>query len=134
MEVTHGGDLWLDKLVLINVEIIAYIIGMPSQGMDPAQFLKDKTKEKALIEEMKKTYDTERVTRIIIIKQTSDIMTRTTTKIMAHKVLRKCRKEEVPAGVVTTTTQRAEGTTISWAPYLLNLFLDDCKDAQDIGT
>jgi hypothetical protein len=23
---------------------------------------------------------------------------------------------------------------VSWAPYLLNLFLDDCKDAQDLGT
>jgi hypothetical protein len=23
---------------------------------------------------------------------------------------------------------------LSWAPYLLNLFLDDCKDAQDLGT
>jgi hypothetical protein len=23
---------------------------------------------------------------------------------------------------------------INWAPYLLNLFLDDCKDAQDLGT
>jgi hypothetical protein len=23
---------------------------------------------------------------------------------------------------------------ISWAPYLLNLFLDECKDVQDLGT
>jgi hypothetical protein len=23
---------------------------------------------------------------------------------------------------------------MSWVPYLLNLFLEDCKDAQDIGT
>jgi hypothetical protein len=36
--------------------------------MDPAQFLEDKTKEKALAEEMKKKYDTERGSRRIIIK------------------------------------------------------------------
>jgi hypothetical protein len=23
---------------------------------------------------------------------------------------------------------------VGWAPYLLNLFLDDCKDVQDFGT
>jgi hypothetical protein len=23
---------------------------------------------------------------------------------------------------------------VSWAPYLLNLFLDDCKDVKDLGT
>jgi hypothetical protein len=53
---------------------------------------------------------------------------------MACKLLHKCRKEEVPTGVVTTTTQCTNDTMLSWAPYLLNLFLDDCKDAQDLGT
>jgi hypothetical protein len=28
----------------------------------------------------------------------------------------------------------ASGTLLSWAPYLLNLFLDDFKDIQDLGT
>jgi hypothetical protein len=56
------------------------------------------------------------------------------TKILACKLLRKCRREEVSAGVVAVAAQCAEGTTVSWAPYLLKLFLDDCKDAQDLGT
>jgi hypothetical protein len=56
------------------------------------------------------------------------------TKILAYKLLRKCRKEEVLVGVVVVASQCAEGATVSWAPYLLNLFLDDCKDAQDLGT
>jgi hypothetical protein len=68
MAVTHGGYLWLEQLVSIDVELIAYITGLPSWGMDPAQFLEDKTKEKALAEEMKKKYDTERGSRRIIIK------------------------------------------------------------------
>jgi hypothetical protein len=70
----------------------------------------------------------------IIIKWISDATTRMETKLMACKLLHKCRKEEVPAGVVATTTQCANDTMLSWAPYLLNLFLDDCKDAQDLGT
>jgi hypothetical protein len=134
MEVTHGGYLWLEQVVSIDVELIAYITGLPSRGEEPMQFLEDKTKEKALAEEMKKKYGTKRGSRGIIIKRISDAVTRMATKIMACKLLRKCRKEEVPAGVVAAATQCAEGTTLSWAPYLLNLFLDDCKDAQDLGT
>jgi hypothetical protein len=55
-------------------------------------------------------------------------------KILACKLLRKCRKEEVPAGVIAVAAQCAEGTSMSWVPYLLNLFQEDCKDAQDLGT
>jgi hypothetical protein len=45
------------------------------------------------------------------------------------KLLRKCCREEVLARIVAVATQFIEGTIVSWAPYLLNLFLDDCKDA-----
>jgi hypothetical protein len=134
LAVMHGGDIWLDKLISIDVELIANIIGFPSQGMDPTQFLDDKAREKVLAEEMKKKYGTDRGTRGIIIKRINDVATQLGTKILACKLLRKFRREEVPAGVVAVAAQCAEGTTVSWAPYLLNLFLDDCKDAQDLGT
>jgi hypothetical protein len=134
MAVTHGRYLWLEQLISIDVELITYITGLPSWGEDPTQFLEDKTKEKALAEEMKKKYGTERGSRGIIIKRISDATTRMATKIMACKLLKKFRKEEVSTGVVATAAQCAEGTTLSWAPYLLNLFLDDCKDVQDLGT
>jgi hypothetical protein len=52
-------------------------------------------KEKALAEEMKKKYGTERGSCRIIIKRISDVTTRMATKIMACKLLKKCRKEEV---------------------------------------
>jgi hypothetical protein len=66
--------------------------------------LDDKTKEKALSEEMKKKYGTKRGSRGIIIKIISNVSTRMTMEFMACKFLLKCRKEEVPVGVVTTTT------------------------------
>jgi hypothetical protein len=49
--------------------LTAHIIGLPSWGMDLAQFIKEKTKEKTLIEEMKNKYNTERGKCRIIIKQ-----------------------------------------------------------------
>jgi hypothetical protein len=30
MEVTHGGYLWVEELVLIDIELITYITGLPS--------------------------------------------------------------------------------------------------------
>ena len=58
----------MDKLISIDIEIIVHITRLPSWGMDPAQFLEDKTKEKALTEEMKNKYSTEMGTCRIIIK------------------------------------------------------------------
>ena len=86
------------------------------------------------MEEMKKTYATERGSHRIIIKHINDATTRLATKLMACKLLKKCHKEEVPIGVITTASQCTEGTMLSWAMYLLNLFLEDCRDVQDLGT
>jgi hypothetical protein len=60
--VTHGGDIWLDKPVPIIVEFIMQITILPTGGMDLALILDDKSKEKALAEEMKKKYGTDRGT------------------------------------------------------------------------
>jgi hypothetical protein len=80
MSLTHGGDIWLDKLVSIDVELIAHITGFPSRGMDIAQFLNDKTKEKSIAEEMNKKYDTDRGMRGIIIKRINDGVTQMVAK------------------------------------------------------
>jgi hypothetical protein len=131
--VLHGGFLWMEEPISINVELITFITGFPSMGKSPMQYLDDKMKENTLAKEMNKTYGTERGSCRIIIKSINDVATQMATKLMPCKLLRKCCKEEVPAWVVAATTQCANGTMLSWAPYLLNLFLDDCKDAQDLG-
>jgi hypothetical protein len=89
----------------------------------PTQFLDEKKKEKALVEEMKQKYVTERGSCEIIIKRISDAETRMPTKIMACKLLKKFYKDEFPIRVVATATQCSEGTTLNWAPYFLKLFL-----------
>jgi hypothetical protein len=54
LAVTHGGDIWLDRPIPIIVDLIVQIIGLPTRGMDLALILDDKSKEKALVEDMKK--------------------------------------------------------------------------------
>jgi hypothetical protein len=85
--VLHGGFLWMEQPISIDVELITTITGLPSMGENPAQYLDDKTKEKALAEEMKRTYGTERGSHGIIIKRISDATTRMATKLMACKML-----------------------------------------------
>jgi hypothetical protein len=133
MEVTDGGYIWVEEPVSIGIELITYITGLPPRGETPAQFVNDKTKEKAVAEKMKKMYGTKRGSRRIIIKRISDATTRMTKQIRACKLLRKFHKEEFPVRVIAATSQCAEGTILSWALYLLNLFLEDCKDVQDLG-
>jgi hypothetical protein len=127
----HGGDVWLDKPIPRAVELIMQITGLPIKGMDLALILDDKSKEKKLAEEMKKKYATDRGTRGIINKWINNVATQFGAKILVCKLLRKCRKDEVPIGVIVVATQCVEGISMSWAPYLSNLFQVECKDAQD---
>jgi hypothetical protein len=113
LEVTHGGDIWLDKPIPIIVGLIVQITGLPIWGMDPALVLDDKSKEKALPQEMKKKYGTAKGTRgIIIIKRINNAATQLGVKILAWKLLRKCRREEVPARVIVVAAQCTEGTSM----------------------
>jgi hypothetical protein len=89
----------MEHPVSIDMELIAVIIRLPSMGEKPAQYLDDKTKEKALEEEMKSTYGIERGSCSMIIKRISDVVTWMATNLMAYKMLLKCHKKEVPIGV-----------------------------------
>jgi hypothetical protein len=81
-------------------------------GENPAQYLDDKTKENNFPEEMKRTYGTEKGLHKIIIKRINDAMTRMATKILAYKMLSKCRKEEVPARIIAAAVQCTNGTSL----------------------
>jgi hypothetical protein len=89
MVVLHGGFLWMEELIYIDMELIAFITSLSSMGESHMQYLDDKTKEKVLTKEMKKTYGTERGSCRIIIKRISGATTRMATKLMACKLLRK---------------------------------------------
>jgi len=124
----------MEEPVSIDVELIVFITGFPLMGESPVQYLDEKTKENYLVEEMKKTYMMERGSHRIIIKRINDKATRIATKLMLCKFLHKFCKEEVPVGVVIVIDQCENDTMLGWAPYLLNLFIDECKDMQDLGT
>jgi hypothetical protein len=131
---THGGDVWQDKPIPITVKLIMHITGLPTWGMDLVMILDDKSKEKKLAEEMKKKYGIDMGTRGIIIKWIKNVTTQLGAKILSCKLLRKCRKDEVPSRAIVVAAQCVEGTSMSWVPYLSKLFQVDYKDVQDTGT
>jgi len=88
--------------------------------------LDDKTKEKAIEDEIKNKYGTGKGSGGMIIKQISEPATRFVMKLMACKLLRKCHKEESSTSVIKEVAQCTKEILLSWASYLLNLFLDDC--------
>jgi hypothetical protein len=83
---------------------------------------------------MKKNYGRVRGSRGIVINRINEPTTRLAMKLMDFKLLRKRHTEEGPTRVIVTETQCVKGTVLNWSLYLLNLFLDDCQDAQDLGT
>jgi hypothetical protein len=134
LAVTHGWDILLDKPVPITIELIAQITGLPIRGMDPTFIMDKQSKDKTLAEEMKNKYATARGTRGIMIKRINNVATQLGAKILACKFLRKCCKDEVPVGFIAVAAQCAEGTSMSCVPYILKLFQEDYKDAQDLVT
>jgi hypothetical protein len=62
--------------------------------------LEEKMKAKAISDEIKAKYGKERGNRGIMISDINDPATRFTTRLLGCKLIRKCYKEEVPAGVV----------------------------------
>ena len=53
----HGGFLWLDRKISVDIELIASIIGLPLAVVDPAPFFAGKDQDKNLTNIMKQKYD-----------------------------------------------------------------------------
>jgi hypothetical protein len=57
--------------------------------------MEDKTKEKAISDEIKEKYDTNRGNRGIKISEINDPTTIFSIRLLACKIMRKCRNEEM---------------------------------------
>jgi hypothetical protein len=49
----HGGILWMDRLVQIDVALISKITGLPTFGAQPEEYLDNKAREKEITELVK---------------------------------------------------------------------------------
>lgn len=125
----------MDKPVQLDVALIAKITGLPTvDNTRPEEYLDNKAREKEIAKLVKAQFGTNRGNKGIVLKDINDNATRFANKLMACKLPRKCRKEEAPIGVIAVAAHCAKGVMFSWALYLLNEFLVDCRDVQYNGT
>jgi hypothetical protein len=54
-------------------------------------------------------------------------------QVLACKLLRKCRKDEVPSDIISMIERCKEGMQMNWETFLVNQFLQDCTEAQEKG-
>jgi len=83
----HGGILWMDRLVPINVDLITTNIGLPMDGEKLDKYLEEKTKAKQISDEIKVKYGVERGNRGIRINDINDPATRFATRLLGCKLM-----------------------------------------------
>jgi hypothetical protein len=52
----HGGYLWLDRRVTVDLVLIHLITGLSMQGSDPHQFYPGKVADRSLVQRIKEAY------------------------------------------------------------------------------
>ena len=69
----HGGCLWLKRNILVDVELITSITGLPLAGVDPMPFFTRKDQDATLTNRMKEKYNLSRDKRGFSIASINDI-------------------------------------------------------------
>ena len=80
---------------------------------------------------MKKKYKMEKKRRGYAISSIKNKEVRVVTHILAGKVMRKCRKDEVPVPMVALDEQFVEGVQFNWSEFLCKEFLENFHEAQE---
>lgn len=88
-----------------------------------------KSEDLVLAEDMKKKYKLDKKKRGYIISNIKDKGVCVATQLLAGKVIRKCRGNEVTAPVVMLAKQCPEGVQFNWAEFVCEEFLTNCKEA-----
>lgn len=104
----HDGYLWLEEPIPITTDLIHRISRLPCKGKDPMT-LTGKSGNLDLVEAMKKNYKLEKKKRGYAINSIKDKGVHIATQLLAIKVMRKCRGDEVPTLIVVLDKQCVKG-------------------------
>lgn len=80
---------------------------------------------------MKTKYKLEKKKRGYSITSIKDKRVHIATQLLASKVIRKCRIDEVLAPVVVLAEQCVEGVQFNWVKFLCEEFLLNFQEAQE---
>jgi hypothetical protein len=129
----HGGYLWLDCHIIVDLTLIHRIIGLSMQGPDPQDFYPGKATNHTLSQKIKDTYgNVDKGTRgynVALIQSGLCLA----CQMIYGKLLRNKRPMQVTRFVVDLRGKCTEGLQMNWATYLVNQLELYCQEAQDQG-
>jgi hypothetical protein len=130
----HGGYLWLESRITVDLTQINQITGLSMQGPNPWDFYPGKTSDRALSQRIKETYgDVEKGTRGYKVASIQSGIVHLSCHLIVGKLVRKNRPTQVTSFIVDLVGKCVEGLQMNWAEYLVNQLELDCRGAQYQG-
>jgi hypothetical protein len=128
----HGGYLWLDRCITIDLVLIHMITRLSMQGPDPQDFYPGKAADSTLAQTIKDTYgDVEKGKWGYKVASIQNGTVCLAFQLITGKIVRKNRPMQVTGFVVDLAGKCVEGIQMNWASYLINQLEQDCREAQD---
>lgn len=87
----HRGYLWMDSGISIDPHLIWRITRLSKKGLNPSTMFIDKTKDKKLVDQIKKEYKVTKLGRGYDVDSIKDKGFAFATQFLAMKLLRKSR-------------------------------------------
>lgn len=131
MSCVHDGYLWLDSKIDLNIDVIHRITGLSKIGDDLSVHFVGKKTDRKLAAKLTQQLNLKKGTRAYNLANIEDQAIHFTIQLLATRVLRKCRPNEVSAGAIDLALHTKDGKQYNWCFYLFNQFMDDCKVAQE---
>jgi hypothetical protein len=117
----HGGYLWLNCYIIVDLTLINQITGLSMQGIDPQDFYPRKSMDHVLAQRIKDTYgDVEKGTRGYKVASIQSSVVCLACQLIVGKLFYNNRPTQVIGFVVDLTGKCMEGLQMNWVKYLVN--------------
>lgn len=131
LTLVYNGFLWLRVPIPITYMVIHRIMHLSYKGGNLAKEFGGKNREKDITKRMKRDYNLLKKLWAYSIISVTDPTVQLVAQILAGKVKRKCRVDEVSMPIVSLFAQCMKGIQFNWAWYPYQEFLANCWAAQD---
>lgn len=117
----HGGYLWLDRRITVDLVLIHWINGLRMQGPNPQEFYPGKAADRALAQWIKDTYDNvEKGKRGYKVTSIQNGALHLACQLIVGKIIRKNISMHITGFVIDLTWKCIEGMKMNWVSYLVN--------------
>jgi hypothetical protein len=132
MSFYHGGYIWLDRHVTMDMVLIHLITGLSMQGPDPQQFYPGKAADLSLAQRIKEDYgNVEKGKRGYKVASIQDGTVFLYCQLIARNLIRNNRLTQVIGFVVDLAGKCVKGMKMNWVNFLIKELKKECHEVQD---